>query len=126
MRKFQILLFVIWSILLIITVRAFSATNIFQAAVEFYTAHGWQAQFNFDFQVYLIFGALWIFYREYTPLRSYCFSFLALLAGNLFFIPYLLYLNFKTKGNIKEMLLGKHWRDCHETRSERNIPNTRR
>lgn len=113
MRKIQFLLFVFWCILVLLTIRAFSEMNIFQAAVAFYTdlRYGWRAQLNFDFQGYLILVALWIFYREITPLSSYFFALSALLAGNLFVIPYLLYLSFKTKGNIKEILLGKHLSD---------------
>ena len=71
MRKIYFLLFVTWSILLLLTIRAFSEMDILQATTIFYTDGGWRAQFNFDFQVYLILAALWIFYREKTPIVSH-------------------------------------------------------
>lgn len=110
MKKFQILLILIWIVLLIFTIRAFSEMGVMQAAATFYTdlKYGWRAQLNFDFQVYLILVALWIFYREKNFSMKFIFSLLELIAGNLFFIPYLMYTIYNSKGDIKKILLGEH------------------
>ena len=110
MGKLQVRLLLLWVMLTIITVRAFSEMGLLQAAAAFYRdlQYGWRAQFNFDFQIYLAITALWVFYREENFIRSCLFSLLALLAGNLFFAPYLAYLIYNTKGDTKQILLGKH------------------
>ena len=79
----------------------------FRAAINFYLVKGWQAQVNFDFQIYLILAAVWVFYREKNFLRGIIFAILELLLGNLFFAPYLAHIIYRAKGDAAKILLGK-------------------
>ena len=107
MKKFQAFLLICWSVLIFLTIRALSEMNFFMAAINFYLVKGWQAQVNFDFQIYLIVAALWVFYRERNFFRGFIFAVLELLLGNLFFAPYLVYIIYRAKGNAAKFLLGK-------------------
>lgn len=112
MRKVQALLFVAWAVLIFLTVKAFNEMNALQAAVKFYEDiinYSWRAQLNFDFQIYLIIAALWVFYREKNFVTGLVFAVLALAGGNLFLAPYLIYLISCTKGDVRKILLGKHY-----------------
>jgi len=67
----------------------------------------WPGQFNFDFSLFLIFSGLWVSWRNHFSLGGLILGSFAIVLGAMFLSAYLLYLSFKTNGNIKEMLLGK-------------------
>jgi len=66
----------------------------------------WQGQFNFDFAGFLLLSALWCAWRNAFSLGGLLLSLLAATGGILFLTIYLLYLSFKTGGDIQAMLLG--------------------
>jgi len=70
-------------------------------------AMGWPGQFNLDFLGMLMRSALWTAWRnEFTP-KGLLLGLLALLVGAPFLAIYLLVLSAQTRGNIREILLGK-------------------
>ncbi|OJJ23079.1 hypothetical protein BKI52_01625 [marine bacterium AO1-C] len=68
----------------------------------------WAGQFNYDFMTYLWLSALWVMWRGGFSAQSILLGLVASVLGMTFFAPYLLFLTFQTKGNIKQLLLGKH------------------
>lgn len=67
----------------------------------------WPGQFNLDFFGFLMLSAIWVTWRnEFTPF-SFVLGFLALTGGMTFLPIYLLFLSFKTNGDIRLMLLGE-------------------
>ncbi len=70
-------------------------------------AMGWPGQFNLDFLGLLMLSALWTAWRnEFTP-KGLLLGLLALLFGAPFLAICLLALSAQTRGDIREMLLGK-------------------
>ena len=68
----------------------------------------WPGQFNFDFFGFLLLSGLWVSWRNnFTP-TGFVLGLIAVFGGILFLSVYLLYLSFQTKGDIKQMMLGKN------------------
>ncbi len=105
MKVFRLILILMVIGIVALTVNAisFQGINLFKYAV----LTGWQGQFNFDFLCYLILSALWIVWRHNFSIQGILLGLIASVAGILFFAPYILILSLKTKGNIKELLIGK-------------------
>lgn len=106
MKVFQSILFVMFFGILILTIYAVNiqGLNLFKYAV----LTGWQGQFNFDFFCYLLLSGLWIAWREKFSQKGILLGLIASVGGIFFFAPYLFILTLKTKGNLKEILLGKN------------------
>ncbi len=71
------------------------------------TAFTWSGQFNFDFSTYLMLSGIWIAWRHQFSLSGILMAIVAAIFGILFFAPYLLVESIRTKGDMKELLLGK-------------------
>ena len=68
---------------------------------------GWPGQFNLDFLGMLMLSALWTAWRNEFTAKGCLLGLLALLFGAPFLALYLLVLSAQTRGNLKEMLIGK-------------------
>lgn len=68
---------------------------------------GWPGQFNSDFMSFLILSALWVAWRNNYSFTGVGLSVIAFLGGIMFLAPYLLYLSFQSKGDMKEFFMGK-------------------
>ena len=67
----------------------------------------WPGQFNLDFTFMLTLSALWTAWRNQFSVAGLLLGLLAAFGGAMFLSIYLLILTFQTKGNIRELLLGK-------------------
>jgi hypothetical protein len=70
-------------------------------------ALNWSGQFNLDFSCYLILSGLWLMWRNKFDKQSIALGLLAMVGGIIFFAPYLLYLFYKEKYDLKRVLCGK-------------------
>lgn len=69
----------------------------------------WPGQFNADFMGFLILSALWTAWRNrFTP-AGLALACVAFFGGIMFLTPYLFYLSFQSDGDIRKVLLGKHY-----------------
>lgn len=66
----------------------------------------WPGQFNLDFMFMLVLSALWVSWRHQFTLSGVLLGGLALFGGSLFLSAYLFVLSLRSRGNVKEMLLG--------------------
>ena len=80
--------------------------NFVSRAQEFALSMKWMGQFALDFQCYLMLSALWIAWRNKFTGQSILIALIAMTLGIIVFAPYLLYLIFKEKGNLKNVLVG--------------------
>ena len=67
----------------------------------------WPGQFNLDFLCLLTLSGLWVSWRHDFSASGLALGLLALFLGASFLTIYLLILSYQTKGNMKELLLGK-------------------
>ena len=67
----------------------------------------WPGQFNLDFMCMLTLSGLWVSWRHDFSGSGMALGLLALFLGASFLTIYLLILSYQTKGNMKELLLGK-------------------
>lgn len=67
----------------------------------------WPGQFNLDFMSFLILSGLWVAWRNDYSRAGLALSLVAFFGGIMFLAPYLLYLSFQTKGDMKELFIGK-------------------
>ena len=70
-------------------------------------AMGWPGQFNLDFMCMLALSALWVSWRHQFSGVGLLLGLLAFLGGASFLSIYLFVVAGQTKGNAKELLLGK-------------------
>jgi len=110
MNLFRIFLGIIFLSLLIYTLITISNHGLNLLPVFFgdMKAMAWPGQFNFDFFGFLLLSGLWVSWRNsFSPLGLFL-GLIAVFGGILFLYVYLLYLTFKTNGNIQELLLGEN------------------
>ena len=110
MTLFRIALVVIWVVALATLVMASVDLGIL-AAGDFFVgdlAHPWRRQFNLDFSGHLLLMAIWIFYREPSALARPIFAALAVVGGGAFSFAYILVATFRSGGDMKRLLLGRH------------------
>lgn len=67
----------------------------------------WSGQFNLDFSSYLTIAFLWMSWRQKFAVAPTILLLIATLLGMVFFAPYVLYLTFQAKGDMKKVLLGQ-------------------
>ena len=67
----------------------------------------WAGQFNVDFLGFLILSATWTAWHNQFTTSGLGLAILAFFFGAPFLTTYLLYLSFRTNGNIPAMLLGE-------------------
>lgn len=95
-------------LLLLYTVKATQAHGftLIDALVDNARGFKWSGQFNLDFSCYLILSGIWIMWRGKFAVPAIVTGIAASILGMLFFAPYLLYLLYIEKGDIKKFLLG--------------------
>ncbi|MCI5047253.1 MAG: hypothetical protein MRY59_07105 [Aquisalinus sp.] len=71
------------------------------------TAMTWPGQFNLDFMTFLVLSATWLAWRNNFTLLGILLALCGALGGMFFLSAYLLYLTYQTKGDIREIMLGK-------------------
>lgn len=109
MHAFRALLVLLFINILVFTILAIAnqGPDLLTPFISDVASLTWPGQFNVDFSSYLILSALWVAWRNrFTP-AGIGLALMAQVLGILFFAPYLLYLTFSAKGNIKEVLVGK-------------------
>ena len=79
----------------------------------------WPGQFNFDFMCLLMFSSLWLAWRHRFSPGGIIIGMLGLFGGTMFLAPYLLFVSFKAKGEITEILLGP----CRKTIDTCSVSN---
>lgn len=72
-------------------------------------AHPWRAQFNVDFLVHLLLIAVWMVWHNANRALGLLFALFAVTGGAVFTFAYLLGRSVQYKGNIKQVLLGRHY-----------------
>lgn len=82
----------------------FNIAPLFFGEIE---ALSWAGQFNYDFLTYLLFSAFWIMWRNKFSLQGVLLGLVASVLGMSFFAPHLLFLTFRTQGDIKKVVLGR-------------------
>ncbi|MEO0981306.1 MAG: hypothetical protein AAFX03_01490 [Pseudomonadota bacterium] len=108
MLAFRLLLIAMLAILIGYTavVIAEHGANLFPIFFGDIVKMGWAGQFNVDFSGFLILSALWTAWRyQYAP-AGLGLAVLAFFGGILFQGIHLLWLSFKTGGDMKRILLG--------------------
>lgn len=71
-------------------------------------AMAWPGQFNTDFMSFLILSMSWTMWRnKFSPL-GIGLGVVALFGGIMFLAPYLLFLSFQTRGDMRAVMLGAH------------------
>ena len=69
-------------------------------------AFGWPGQFNLDFLCMLVLAALWVAWRHRFSAGGLALAVLALVGGVLFMSAYLLVESYRTKGDVRALMLG--------------------
>ena len=80
--------------------------NLFQIFISNLAALNWNGQFSLDFSCYLILSGIWIMWRNRFSVSSIVFAMFATIIGITLFAPYLLFLLYKEKGDIKKLIIG--------------------
>lgn len=80
--------------------------NLFPAFFGDIAAMGWPGQFNLDFMTFLLLAALWVAWRHHFSTAGIALGLLASLGGMLFLSIYLLIHSYRTKGDVRALLLG--------------------
>ena len=68
---------------------------------------GWPGQFNLDFTCMLMLSGLWVAWRHQFSAGGLALGVLALFLGAPFLSAYLLVASFQSRGNTRELLLGR-------------------
>lgn len=71
----------------------------------------WPGQFNFDFTTFLGLSGIWVAWRHQFSAFGLFLGIVALFGGMLFLGSYLLYLSFRSEGDIRVIVLGKNCSD---------------
>jgi hypothetical protein len=72
-------------------------------------SHPWRAQFNVDFGLHLLLVAAWMIWSASNRALGLAFAVLAVLGGGMFTLAYLFVRMMQTGGNIRAVLLGRHY-----------------
>ena len=68
----------------------------------------WPGQFNSDFLCFLLISAVWTAWRnDFSPLGLFLGA-ISFLGGAGFLLPYLFVLSLRSRGGVREILLGAH------------------
>jgi len=109
MSLFRIVLLVLWIILWVLVIRASVELGVGASGVFFDDFHQpWRAMINSDFSVHLLMVALWILYRE-RPAAGVLCALGEFILGMPFTLMYLLVTTFREKGDMRRVLLGRHF-----------------
>ena len=108
MRAFQLLLIALWLVLagytgVVIARHGLDLLPIFFGDMA---AMGWPGQFNLDFFCFLLLSGLWVSWRGRFRPAALGLGLLAVFGGMLFLSVYLLIALSRSKGDIRQVLLG--------------------
>jgi hypothetical protein len=108
MRVLRVILIVAWLLVIGVSIHAIQAMGASASGNIFLGdfSHPWRAQFNTDFSFHLLLMALWILYREKSPIRGFAFALLSIVGGGAFSLAYIFVATFAAKGDIRRLLLG--------------------
>jgi hypothetical protein len=110
MSSFRIVLLVLWIIICALVIRALVELGLGASAVfldDF--RQPWRAMINSDFSIHLLMVALWILYRERSPTVGVLCALGEFIVGMPFTLMYLLVVTFREKGDMRRVLLGRHF-----------------
>ena len=109
MKVLRVYLMVAFIVVLVYTIKTTQVYgwNLFSVFFGNIAQMDWSGQFNLDFLGFLILTGLWVSWRNHFGFRGIALGILAFLLGMSFLAPYLLYLSFKSKANIKTVLIGE-------------------
>lgn len=112
MTAFRLGLVAFWLVLLIYTgiVIANHGMTLFPVFFGDMAAMAWPGQFNLDFMGFLLLSGLWTAWRNGFSGVGCLLGIVAIFGGIGFLAPYLLYLTYQTKGDVRALLLGQHAR----------------
>jgi hypothetical protein len=111
MTLFRAALVIAWLALGWITLQAGQQLGFDKVGAIFFgdMAHPWRAQFNVDFSFHLLLAAVWMIWSASNRALGLLFGLLAVTGGAMFTLAYLFVQTFKTDGNIKAVILGRHY-----------------
>jgi hypothetical protein len=66
----------------------------------------WPGQFNLDFMCMLLLSGLWVSWRHQFSVTGVMLGLVAVFGGALFLSAYLLVESFRTRGDVRKLLLG--------------------
>jgi len=66
----------------------------------------WPGQFNVDFSCFLVLSGLWLAWRNHFTAGAWALGLLGAVAGIMLLAPYLLWISFVARGDMKVILLG--------------------
>lgn len=72
-------------------------------------SHPWRAQFNVDFGFHLLIMACWMIYRARNLPLGILWGILSIFLGGMFSFAYLLIATFRANGDMRILLLGRHF-----------------
>lgn len=106
----KLVLAVAWLALVWVTAKAVTAMGAGAAGEMFFgdLAHPWRAQFNTDFGLHLLLVATWFAWRDRLLVRGLLFGLLAVLFGGVFTFAFIIVEMFRTKDDVRRVLLGAH------------------
>ncbi len=109
MTAFRAMLIAAWLTLTIYTgtVIANHGIGLFPIFFGDIAAATWPGQFNADFLCFLMLSALWTAWRNNFTATGLLLAAVAFVGGAGFLLPYLLFLSFKTRGDIDLLLTGR-------------------
>ena len=109
MALFRFLLIVMFGVLLAYTgvVMIHHGPSLFQVFFGDMAKLGWPGQFNLDFLFMLALSSLWVAWRHRFSARGLGLAVLAFFLGSAFLCVYLFILTLQTKGDMREILVGK-------------------
>jgi hypothetical protein len=110
MNGFRTLLTVLWLLLasytsVVIARHGLDLLPIFFGDIGALT---WPGQFNLDFLCLLMLSATWTAWRNGFSFAGLLLAVAALFGGAGFLLPYLLFLTWQAKGDMRAVLLGHH------------------
>ena len=109
MNLFRGFLVIAWLLLVAVTANAFIKLGADGGMVFFSDfSHAWRAQFYTDFSLHILLVAAWVFWREPSKLVGLLCA-LGTALGGVFTLLYLLIASVRAQGDVRRLLLGKHW-----------------
>lgn len=108
MTAFRAFLILVWAIVIgytavVISHHGFGLLGVFFGDMK---TMAWPGQFNLDFTFMLMFSSLWVVWRHQFSFAGFMLGLLALFFGSLFLSTYLFSLSWRTRGDLRTMLLG--------------------
>lgn len=106
LRIYLAIIFVVISVYTAVVI-ANHGTGLLPVAFDDVAKMGWPGQFDLDFAFMLTLSALWVSWRHQFSGAGLALGLLALVGGVTFLSVYLFIVAGQSKGNVKELLLGK-------------------